>query len=110
MNIRTFHPEDPQGLVKGLFGCIDGRDWAGLSDFLHDEAIYDRLGYEPFVAGYPGFLADETDHFARPASCRKGAERRRKRCVLGQLFRRCQERVQSEHAFCGCIPHQGRAD
>ena len=49
MNIRTFHPEDPERLVKGLFGCIDGRDWAGLSDFLHDEAIYERPGYEPFV-------------------------------------------------------------
>jgi ketosteroid isomerase-like protein len=55
MNIRTFHPEDPQGLVKGLFGCIDGRDWAGLSDFLHDEAIYERPGYEPFV-GKPAIL------------------------------------------------------
>lgn len=55
MDIRTFHPEDPEGLVKGLFGCIDGRDWSGLSEFLHDEAIYERPGYEPFV-GKPAIL------------------------------------------------------
>jgi hypothetical protein len=55
MNIRTFHPEDPEGLVKSLLRCIDGRDWAGLSDFPHDEAIYERPGYEPFV-GKPAIL------------------------------------------------------
>jgi ketosteroid isomerase-like protein len=55
MNIQTFRPEDSEGLVKGLFGCIDGRDWAGLSEFLHDEAIYERPGYEPFV-GKPAIL------------------------------------------------------
>ena len=55
MNIRAIHPEDPEGLVKGLFGCIDGRDWAGLSDLLHEEAIYERPGYEPFV-GKPAIL------------------------------------------------------
>ena len=52
---QTFRPEDSEGLVKGLFGCIDGRDWAGLSEFLHDEAIYERPGYEPFV-GKPAIL------------------------------------------------------
>jgi ketosteroid isomerase-like protein len=55
MDIRTFHPEDPEGLVKGLFGCIDGRDWEGLSHFLHDDAVYERPGYEPFV-GKPAIL------------------------------------------------------
>ena len=55
LNNQTFRPEDSEGLVKGLFGCIDGRDWAGLSEFLHDEAIYERPGYEPFV-GKPAIL------------------------------------------------------
>ncbi|WP_316189916.1 nuclear transport factor 2 family protein, partial [Bradyrhizobium sp. SZCCHNS1054] len=49
MNIQTFRPEDSERLVKELFDCIDGRDWAGLCEFLHDEAIYERPGYEPFV-------------------------------------------------------------
>lgn len=55
MNIQAFHSGNPEGLVKGLFGCIDGRDWTGLSDFLHEEAIYERPGYEPFV-GKPAIL------------------------------------------------------
>ena len=55
MNIWDIRPEDPEGLVKGLFSCIDGRDWAGLSEFLHDDAIYERPGYEPFV-GKPAIL------------------------------------------------------
>jgi hypothetical protein len=38
-----------------LSGCIDGRDWARLSEFLHHEAICERPGYEPFV-GKPAIL------------------------------------------------------
>jgi hypothetical protein len=36
-----------------LLGCIDGRDWARLADFVHDEAINERSGYDPFVAKPP---------------------------------------------------------
>jgi ketosteroid isomerase-like protein len=54
-NGQTFHPEDSEGFVKRLFGCIDARDWPELSEFLHDEAIYERPGYEPFV-GKPAIM------------------------------------------------------
>jgi ketosteroid isomerase-like protein len=46
---------DSEGPFKGLFSCIDGGDWAWHSDFLHDEAIYGRPGYEPFV-GKPAIV------------------------------------------------------
>ena len=49
MDIQTIRQEESERLIKGLFGCIDGCDWGGLCDFLHDEAIYERPGYEPFV-------------------------------------------------------------
>jgi hypothetical protein len=48
-------PRIQKDFVKGLFGCVDSLDWAGLSDFLYDEAIYERPGYEPFV-GKPVIL------------------------------------------------------
>jgi len=38
-----------ESFVNKLFGCIDNRDWQGLSEVLHDEAIYERPGYAPFV-------------------------------------------------------------
>jgi ketosteroid isomerase-like protein len=46
---------DWESFVNGLFGCIDSRDWQALSDFLHDEAVYERPGYAPFV-GKPAIM------------------------------------------------------
>ena len=46
---------DRESFVNRLFGCIDNRDWQGLSDVLHDEAIYERPGYAPFV-GKPAIM------------------------------------------------------
>ena len=46
---------DWESFVNRLFGCIDNRDWQALSDFLHDEAIYERPGYAPFV-GKPAII------------------------------------------------------
>src|SRR5690349_18656310 len=49
MNRQTVCQTDPELFVRRLFDCIDGGDWPGLSDFLHDEAVYARPGYSPFV-------------------------------------------------------------
>src|SRR5262245_43164963 len=47
--------QDSELYVKQLFRCIDGEDWSGLSDFLHEDAIYERPGYQPFV-GKPAIM------------------------------------------------------
>jgi ketosteroid isomerase-like protein len=52
---QTARHVDRESFVNRLFGCIDNRDWQALSDFLHDEAIYERPGYEPFV-GKPAIM------------------------------------------------------
>ena len=41
--------DKPDSFVRRLFECIDGSDWRGLSDLLHEEAVYERPGYTPFV-------------------------------------------------------------
>jgi ketosteroid isomerase-like protein len=47
--------QDSELYVKELFRCIDDQDWSGLSKFLHEDAIYERPGYEPFV-GKPAIM------------------------------------------------------
>ena len=52
---QTSSRVDRELFVNRLFGCIDNRDWQTLADFLHDEAIYERPGYAPFV-GKPAIM------------------------------------------------------
>jgi ketosteroid isomerase-like protein len=52
---QTSRQVDWESFVNRLFGCIDNRDWQGLSDILHDEAVYERPGYAPFV-GKPAIM------------------------------------------------------
>ena len=52
---QTSRHVDGESFVTRLFGCIDNRDWQALSDFLHDEAVYERPGYAPFV-GKPAIM------------------------------------------------------
>jgi ketosteroid isomerase-like protein len=47
--------QDSELYVKKLFRCIDDQDWSGFSKFLHEDAIYERPGYEPFV-GKPAIM------------------------------------------------------
>ena len=52
---HTSRHVDWESFVNRLFGCIDNRDWQALSDLLHDEAVYERPGYAPFV-GKPAIM------------------------------------------------------
>jgi len=44
-----FDRQEPEQFVRELFKSIDDQDWSSLSGFLHDEAVYERPGYAPFV-------------------------------------------------------------
>jgi ketosteroid isomerase-like protein len=52
---QTYGHVDQESFVNRLFGCIDSCDWQALADLLHDEAIYERPGYAPFV-GKPAIM------------------------------------------------------
>lgn len=49
MNTNALRDEQLGHEVVYMFECIDRQDWAGLSDCFHDDVVYERPGYQPFV-------------------------------------------------------------
>lgn len=48
-------PSDHGQEIIHMFECIDRQDWTQLSRCFHDDVVYERPGYQPFV-GKPAVM------------------------------------------------------